>query len=65
MNTAPVIFGTEKPKMLSTMIQTEPLVNEYGIPDEPIAVYRAHEPETNKINVIHGTATLISEAEPG
>ena len=46
MNTAPVIFGNEKPITHSAFMQTEPQVNEHGTPDEPMVVLHAHEPKT-------------------
>lgn len=46
INTAPVIFGSPRKPTASAMIQTEPIINEYGLPDEPLVGLVAHEPVT-------------------
>lgn len=59
VNTAPVIFGKEKPKTYSALIQTEPLVNEYAVMDEPLLNSMAHEPETAKVNPETGSQSSL------
>ena len=45
-NTTPIIIGTEKPITASIMLQTEPMVDEVGIPVEPEPASLAYEPTT-------------------
>lgn len=47
--TTPIIFGEEKPRTASVMMQTEPMVNEL-IPAEPLPATLAYEPETAQVN---------------
>jgi len=35
VNTGPVIFGEPKPRMRSCMVQTEVVLDESNLPDEP------------------------------
>ncbi len=48
-NTTPIIFGEQKPRTSSIMMQTEPMVNEL-IPKEPMPAELAYEPTTAQVN---------------
>jgi hypothetical protein len=48
-NTTPIIIGEEKPRTMSIMMQTEPMVNEL-IPEEPMPATSAYEPVTGQVN---------------
>jgi len=50
VGTDPIIFGTPTPEMCTTMVQTEPQIDEYGTPDEPIVMHLASEPITSAAN---------------
>ena len=62
VNTQPIIFGDSKPRMQSVLIQTQPLVDESGLLDEPEGAPMGHEPTTAQIN--HETGSNSSWLDP-
>ena len=64
VNTAPIIFGEEKPRTHSTMIQTEPMVDELGVPEEPRPAQAADEPATAQVNDETGSNSSLLDVPP-
>lgn len=46
VNTQPILFGLPKPQTCTAQMQTEPMINEAGIPEEPEPAVIAHMPVT-------------------
>lgn len=65
VNTGPVIFGEPKPRMESIMVQTEILIDESNLPDDPEPANTAYEPATGVKNLETGSnGSLLDEPTP-
>lgn len=58
-NTTPIHIITPKPETVSAMMQTEPMINEHGAPEDPYPMRAAYEPQTAQVNVETGSNSSL------